>query len=52
MSRRVWDAKEEEGVFGEILEGAPTKFVLSPILRDFTHDYVLTNTKIMGPWIQ
>jgi len=50
VSRRVWDA-EEEGVFGEVLEGVPTKFVLSPIPQDLAHDYVLTNTELMGPWI-
>ncbi len=49
--KRAWDVKKEEGVSGEVLEGAPTKFVFSPILQDLAHDYVLTNTKIMGPWI-
>jgi hypothetical protein len=48
VTRRVWDAKE--GVFREVLEGAPTKVVFNPILH--AHDYVLTNTKVMGPWIQ
>ncbi len=52
VSKRVWDEEEEEGVFGKVLEGAPTKFVLSPILWDLAHDYVLTNTEIMGPSIQ
>jgi len=28
------------------------KMVLSPILQDLAHKYVLTNTKIMGPWIK
>jgi hypothetical protein len=51
VSKRVWDAEKEEGVFGDILEGAPIKVVLSSILRNLTHEYVLTNTKIMGPWI-
>jgi hypothetical protein len=50
VTRRVWDV--EEGVSREVLEGAPTKVVLNPILRDLAHDYVLTHTKVMGPWIQ
>ncbi len=29
--KRVWDAKEK-GVFGKVLKGVRTKFVLSPIL--------------------
>jgi hypothetical protein len=41
VSRRVWDAK---GVSSEVLEGAPTKIILSPILQNPTHEYVLTNT--------
>ncbi len=51
VSRRVWDAKEKEGVFGKVLEGAPIKIVFNPILRELAHEYVLTNIKIMGPWI-
>ncbi len=48
MFRRVWDI---EGVFGEVLEGAFIRIVLSLILRDLAHEYVLTNMKIMAPWI-
>jgi hypothetical protein len=51
VSIRVWDAKEDEGVYWEVFEGAPTKMVLSPILRDLAHKYVLTNIEIMSPWI-
>jgi hypothetical protein len=49
VSRKVWDAKEEEGVFGEVLEGASLKVLLNPILRDLTHKHVLTNIDIMTP---
>jgi hypothetical protein len=49
VSKRVWDV--EEGVFGEVLEGALTKVVLSSIYQDLAHEYVLTNNEIMGPWI-
>jgi hypothetical protein len=52
VSRRIWDVKKEEGVAEEILEGAIEKYVLNPKLQDLTHNYVLTNTKIMSPWIQ
>lgn len=51
VSIRVWDAKEEEGVYWEVFEGTRTKMVLSPILRDLAHKHVFINTKIMSPWI-
>jgi hypothetical protein len=51
VTRRVWDAKEK-GISGKVLEGAHTKIVFNPILCDLAHDYVLTNTKVIGPWIQ
>ncbi len=50
VSIRVQDA--EEGVYGEVFKGVPTKVVFSSILRDLAHEYVLTNIEIMGPWIQ
>ncbi len=49
ITKRVWDA--EEGVSGEVLEGVFTKVVFNPILHDLAHDCVLTNTKVIGPWI-
>ncbi len=48
VSRKVWDV---EGIFREVLEGAPTKIILSPILRNLAHEYVLTNIEVMGLWI-
>jgi hypothetical protein len=52
VSRKVWDAEEEEGVSKEVLEGVFTKVVFNPILQDFAHKYVVTNINIMAPWIQ
>lgn len=49
VSSRVWDV--DEGVFREVLEGAPTKIILSPILGSFSHACVLTTTEVMGMWI-
>jgi hypothetical protein len=51
VTRRIWDVKKEEGIFGEVLEGALTKVLFSLILRDLTHDNVITNIEVMGPWI-
>ncbi len=48
VTRKVWDV---EGVSREVLEGVPTKVMLNLILRDLAHDYVLTNTEVMGQWI-
>ncbi len=52
VQQHVWDANEEEGDVGEVVEGAWTKFVMSPTLRDLAHQYVLTNISIMTPWIE
>ncbi len=52
VSKKIWDAKEEEGIFGELLDSVPTKKLFSFRLCDLARDYVLTNTKSMGPWIQ
>ncbi len=49
VSKRVQDVKE--GVSREVLEGFPTKVVFNSIFQDLTHEYVLTDTTIMGPWI-
>jgi hypothetical protein len=49
ISRRVWDVDKEEMVSKEVLEGAPSKVMFSPILQDVTYKYVLTNTNIMAP---
>jgi hypothetical protein len=43
--RRIWDAEEEKGIYGEVREGTPTKVLLSLRLCDLAHDYVLTKYK-------
>jgi hypothetical protein len=43
--KRLWDVNE--GICGEVLGGVFTK-----VLQDLAHEYVFTNIKIMGPWIQ
>jgi hypothetical protein len=43
--KRVWDVNE--GICGEVLGGVFTKK-----LQDLAHEYVFTNIKIKGPWIQ
>jgi len=52
VQRHVWDANEEEHDVSEVVEGAWTKFVMSPTLRDLAHHYVLTNISIMTPWME
>ncbi len=34
VRRKIQDAYEEEGVYGEVVEGATTKLTLDPIARD------------------
>ncbi len=49
MKWPIWNV--DEGNVGEVLEGAGTKFFMSPGLHDVTHQYVLINTPIMMPWM-
>ncbi len=51
VKRCVWDADEEEGDVGEVLEAIGTKFLMNPTLRDATYQYVLANISIMMPWM-
>jgi hypothetical protein len=37
VGSKIWDAKEEEGMCGEVLEGVATKFILDPNVRDLAH---------------
>ncbi len=52
VRRRIWDAYEEEGVCGEVLEGAGIKFILPKECHDLAHQYVLTNTSCLAPWVR
>ncbi len=52
VRRRLWDANEEEGVYGEVLEGFGFKFRLLPSARDLAHHYVLTNAACLAPWVR
>jgi hypothetical protein len=52
VRRRIWDAYEEEGVCGEVLEGARIKFILPKKCHDLAHQYVLTNTSCLAPWVR
>jgi hypothetical protein len=50
--RRTWDSDEEEGVCGEVLEGASTQIEFIVTQRNVAHNYVLNNTNIMAPWVR
>jgi len=52
VRRRIWDAYEEEGVYGEVVEGATTKLTLDPIAQDVAHQYVITNVACLAPWVR
>ncbi len=52
VRRRIWDADEEEGVYGEVVEGAVTKLTLDPVARDVAHQYVITNVACLTPWVR
>ncbi len=51
IQRCIWDADEEKGDVGEVLEGTSTKFFMSSSLCDVAHQYVLANISIMMPWM-
>jgi hypothetical protein len=50
--RQIWDSVEEEGVCGEVLEGASTRIELTITQQNMAHNYVLNNTNIMAPWMR
>ena len=45
--RRVWDVDEEYGDAEEVLQGGGMPFVLTPVLQDLAHRYVLLNISCM-----
>jgi len=52
VKSRIWDEEEEEGDSGMVLEGISTKFIFPLALHDMAHQYVITNTTIMAPWLR
>jgi hypothetical protein len=52
VRQRIWDADEEEGVYGEVLEGAATRLTLDPVTREVAHQYVITNVACLAPWVR
>jgi hypothetical protein len=52
VQHRIWDANEEEGVDGEVVEGAATKFTLDPVARDVAHQYVIINVACLALWVR
>jgi hypothetical protein len=52
LKRWIWDSYEEEGVCGEVLEGASTRIELIITQQNMAHNYVLNNTNIMPPWVR
>ncbi len=47
--RRVWDANEKEGIFGEVFEGAPKPCPLLMELQDIAHQYICENHSTLSP---
>ena len=43
IRRRVWDDKEEHGLFDEEFEGGGVKHVISDKMRNWAHKFVLDN---------
>jgi hypothetical protein len=52
VRRKIWDVDEEEGVYGEVMEGAATKLTLDHVARDVARQYVITNVACLAPWVQ
>ncbi|KAL3678810.1 hypothetical protein R1sor_021766 [Riccia sorocarpa] len=52
VSTRIWDAEEDEGVAGEVLQGAFQHFTLSTQLRDKAHEYILKNMECFQPLLR
>jgi hypothetical protein len=43
---------KEEGVCGEVLEGASTQIELIVTQQNMAHNYVINNINIMAPWMR
>ncbi len=52
MTQKVWDAEEEEGISGEVLEGASFRVDLDLAKWGIVHHYVITNTTAMANWVK
>jgi len=51
VQHHIW-VPYEEGVCGEVLEGAGIKFILPKECHDLAHQYVLTNATCLAPWVR
>jgi hypothetical protein len=49
-TRRVWDDKEDPAMYDEILEGNERTRYLSPNLRGWIHEFVVTNAAPLEDW--
>ncbi len=49
-ARRVWDDKEDPAMYDEILEGNERTRYLSPNLRGWIHEFVVTNAAPLEDW--
>jgi len=52
VNRKMWDAKKEKNVSGEVLEGASKSVYLGLAIQNIAHHYVLTNTTTMACWVR
>ncbi|KAL3699461.1 hypothetical protein R1sor_017483 [Riccia sorocarpa] len=50
VKTRMWDADEDEGVLGEVLEGASEPYTLTEELRDIAHRFILKNKECLHPF--
>jgi hypothetical protein len=49
IHRQVWDAEEEYKDAEEVLESIGNPYMMTAELRNFAHQYVLTNIFVMQP---
>ena len=51
VQQRVWHVDEEYGDAKEVPEGAGKPYVMSVVLHDATHQYILTNASVIQRWL-
>jgi hypothetical protein len=49
-SRRVWDSKEDQSMYDEVMEGLWQVRPISQQFRQWAHDFVLENSAYIAPW--
>jgi hypothetical protein len=49
-TRRIWDSKEDQSMYNEVMEGSWQIRPMSEQFRQWAHDFMLENSTHLAPW--